>query len=51
MAPSRVVTDMAPFKALYGRRCHSPFGWFDAFEVRPSGTDLLREYLDKVKLV
>ena len=27
--------DMAPFEALYGRRCRSPIGWFDAFEVRP----------------
>ena len=25
--------DMAPFEALYGRRCRSPIGWFDAFEV------------------
>ena len=41
--------DMAPFEALYGRRCRSPIGWFDAFEVRPWGTDLLRESLDKVK--
>ena len=23
--------DMAPFEALYGRRCRSPIGWFDAF--------------------
>ena len=27
--------EMAPFEALYGRRCRSPIGWFDAFEVRP----------------
>ena len=42
--------DMAPFEALYGRRCRSPIGWFDAFEVRPWGTDLLRESLDKSKI-
>ena len=42
---------MEPFEALYGRRCRSPIGWFDAFEVRPWGTDLLRESLDKVKLI
>ena len=23
---------MAPFEALYGRRCRSPFGWFDVGE-------------------
>ena len=43
--------DMAPFEALYGRRCRSPIGWFDAFEVRPWGTDLLRESFDKVKCI
>ncbi|XP_069146082.1 uncharacterized protein [Solanum lycopersicum] len=43
--------DIAPFEALYGRRCRSPIGWFDAFEVRPWGTDLLRESLDKVKCI
>ena len=43
--------DMAPFEALYGRRCKSPLGWFDAFEVIPWGTDLLRESLDKVKSI
>ena len=42
---------MAQFEALYGRRCRSPIGWFDAFEVRPWGTDLLRESLDKFKLI
>ena len=42
---------MTPFEALYGRRCRSPIGWFDAFEVRPWGTDLLKESLDKVKFI
>ncbi|XP_069144470.1 uncharacterized protein [Solanum lycopersicum] len=43
--------DMAPFEALYGRRCRSPNCWFDAFEVRPWGTDLLGESLEKVKFI
>ena len=43
--------DMAPFEALYGRRCRSPIGLFDAFEVRPWGTDLLRDSLEKVKSI
>ena len=43
--------DMVPFEALYGRRCRSPIGWSDAFEVRPWGTDLLRDSLDKVKFI
>ena len=36
---------MAPFEALYGRKCRSPIGWFDTFEVRPWGTNLLREFI------
>ena len=43
--------DMAPFEALYGRRCRSPIGWFDAFEVRPWAIDLLRDSLKKVKSI
>ena len=33
------------------RRCRSPIGWFDAFEVRPWGTDILRDSLEKVKSI
>ena len=43
--------EITPFEALYGRRCRSLIGWFDAFEVKPWGTDLLRESLDKVELI
>ncbi|XP_059287604.1 uncharacterized protein LOC132040936 [Lycium ferocissimum] len=43
--------DMASFEALYCKRCHSTIGWFDAFEVTPWGTDLLRESLEKVKKI
>ena len=43
--------DMAPFEALYGRRCRSPICWFDALEVRPWDTDLLRDSLGKVKSI
>ncbi|XP_069145564.1 uncharacterized protein [Solanum lycopersicum] len=41
--------DIAPFEALYGRRCTPPIGWFDALEVRPWSIDLLRESLEKMK--
>jgi len=27
--------EMAQFEALYRRRCRSPNGWFDTFEMRP----------------
>ena len=43
--------DMAPFEALYGRTCRSPICWFDAFEVKPWGTDLLKKSLEKVKFI
>ncbi|XP_015081482.1 uncharacterized protein LOC107025169 [Solanum pennellii] len=39
------------FGGHWDQRCRSPIGWFDAFEVRPWGTDLLRESLDKFKLI
>ena len=42
--------DMAPFEALYGRRCRSPISWFDAFEVRPWGTDLLEGFIGESEI-
>ncbi|XP_070039923.1 uncharacterized protein [Nicotiana tomentosiformis] len=42
---------MASYKALYGRRCHSPMGWFELGEARLLGTGLVHDDLDKVKLI
>ncbi|WMV58943.1 hypothetical protein MTR67_052328 [Solanum verrucosum] len=42
---------MAPFEALYGRRCRSPVGWFESTEPRPRGTVLLQETLDQVRVI
>ncbi|XP_070004525.1 uncharacterized protein [Nicotiana sylvestris] len=42
---------MAPYEALYGRRCRSPVGWFELGEARFFGTDLVQDALDKVKLI
>lgn len=42
---------MAPFEALYGRRCRSPLSWFDSFGTQPCGTNLLKEASDRVKLI
>ncbi|XP_070046219.1 uncharacterized protein [Nicotiana tomentosiformis] len=42
---------MAPYEALYGRRCRSPIGWFQPGEARFFGTDFIRDYLEKVKLI
>lgn len=43
--------EMAPFEALYGRRCRSPIGWFEPGEAKLYGTDLVQDALDKVKLI
>ena len=35
--------EMAPFEALYGRKCRSPIGWFEVGEIALLGPDLLFE--------
>ncbi|XP_070013227.1 uncharacterized protein [Nicotiana sylvestris] len=42
---------MALCKALYGRRCCSPVGWFEPGEANLLGTDLVRDAMEKVKLI
>ncbi|CAM8900020.1 unnamed protein product [Rhodiola kirilowii] len=42
---------MAPFEALYGRRCRSPIGWFDLGESKLLRPDLIRDATDKVRLI
>ena len=42
---------MAPFEALYERRCRSPIGWFEVGEVALLGPDLVMEALEKVRMI
>ncbi|XP_075111726.1 uncharacterized protein LOC142181934 [Nicotiana tabacum] len=42
---------MAPFKALYGRRCRSSIGWFEVGEAELLGTDLVHQTMEKVKII
>ena len=42
---------MAPYEALYGRRCRTPVGWFEPGEARLLGTDLVQDALEKVKVI
>ncbi|XP_075086210.1 uncharacterized protein LOC142168933 [Nicotiana tabacum] len=42
---------MAPYEALYRRQCRSPISWFEYRDVRSLGTDLVRDALEKVKLI
>ncbi|XP_070045346.1 uncharacterized protein [Nicotiana tomentosiformis] len=42
---------MAPFEALYGRRCRSPIGLFELREAELIGPDLVHQSLKKVKII
>ncbi|WMV59026.1 hypothetical protein MTR67_052411, partial [Solanum verrucosum] len=42
---------MAPYKALYGRRCRSPIGWFEVGKTGLIGPDLVHQAMKKVKVI
>ncbi|XP_070031846.1 uncharacterized protein [Nicotiana tomentosiformis] len=42
---------MAPFEALYGRQYRSPIEWFKPGEAKLYSTDLVKDTLEKVKLI
>ncbi|XP_073051348.1 uncharacterized protein [Primulina eburnea] len=42
---------MAPFEALYGRRCRSPICWEDVGERQMSRPEFIQEMKDKVELI
>ena len=42
---------MAPFEALYGRKCRSPIGWFEPEETKLIGPDLVANAMQKVKII
>jgi hypothetical protein len=42
---------MAPFEALYGRRCRTPLSWSETGERQIFGPDLVTEAEDKVKVI
>ncbi|XP_015060516.1 uncharacterized protein LOC107006483 [Solanum pennellii] len=42
---------MAPFEALYGRRCRCLIGWFDSVEMDSLDTDLLRDAMEQVLMI
>ena len=42
---------MAPFEALYGRRCRSPISWFEVNEASVIGPNLVSDALEKVQLI
>jgi hypothetical protein len=42
---------MAPFEAIYGRRCQTPLSWSETGERQIFGPDLVVEAEDKVKVI
>ena len=42
---------MAPFEALYGRRCRTPLMWDEVGDIQLFGPDLIKESEEKVKLI
>ncbi|CAN4119665.1 unnamed protein product [Withania somnifera] len=42
---------MAPYEALYGRKCRSPIGWFEVGETALLGPHLMQQAMEKVKVI
>ncbi|CAJ2627718.1 unnamed protein product [Trifolium pratense] len=42
---------MAPFEALYGRKCRTPLCWFESGESVVLGPEIVRQTTEKVKLI
>ncbi|XP_055826375.1 uncharacterized protein LOC129894748 [Solanum dulcamara] len=42
---------MAPYEALYGRRCRSPIGWFEVGEAELIGPGLVHQAMEKVRVI
>ncbi|XP_070032550.1 uncharacterized protein [Nicotiana tomentosiformis] len=43
--------EIALFEALYGQRCRSPIGWFKPGEAKLYGNALVKDALEKLKLI
>ncbi|XP_070014911.1 uncharacterized protein [Nicotiana sylvestris] len=42
---------MAPYEALYERRCRSPVGWFEVSEIELYRPNLIHQAIEKVKVI
>jgi hypothetical protein len=42
---------MAPFEALYGRRCRTPLCWFESGESVVLGPEIVQQTTEKVKMI
>jgi hypothetical protein len=42
---------MAPFEALYGRKCRTPINWSEPGKRKPFGPDMVKEAEEQVKII
>ena len=42
---------MAPFEALYGRRCRTPLCWYESGESSVIGPEIVQQTTEKIKLI
>src|SRR3954470_21322653 len=42
---------MAPFEALYGRRCRTPLCWYESGESAVIGPEIIQETMEKIKMI
>ena len=42
---------MAPFEALYGRKCRTPLNWIEPSERRYYGIDFVKEAEERVQII
>ena len=42
---------MAPYEALYGRKCRTPLCWTDVGDVRVLGPEIIQETTEKIRMI
>ncbi|MCI67628.1 hypothetical protein A2U01_0088887, partial [Trifolium medium] len=42
---------MAPFEALYGRKCRTPLCWFESRENVMLGPEIVQQTTEKIKMI
>ena len=42
---------MAPYEALYSRKCRSPIHWDDVRERKLLGPEIMQQAVDKIQLI
>ena len=42
---------MASYEILYGKKCRSPVGWFEVGDRQLLDPDMVKDAVDKVKLI